>query len=117
MRSRAPALKVAMTSRREGKQPKRFEPGALALMQQYGWPGNVRELQNIVERAVVLCRGEIVEAAMIEPWLLTEAPGPVAGGYGAKNGHIHQNGEVGRSGFHRFESESESESESEQIRS
>ncbi len=83
---------VAMTSRREGKQPKRFEPGALALMQQYGWPGNVRELQNIVERAVVLCRGDVVEAAMIEPWLLTEAPGPVLGGYGAMNGHVHQNG-------------------------
>ena len=27
----------------------------------YGWPGNVRELQNIVERAVVLASGTIVQ--------------------------------------------------------
>ncbi|MBY0263425.1 MAG: hypothetical protein K2Q20_13850 [Phycisphaerales bacterium] len=39
-------------------------------MQAYTWPGNVRELQNIVERAVVLCRGELVEKSLIEPWLL-----------------------------------------------
>ena len=29
----------------------------LARLQTYDWPGNVRELQNIVERALLLCRG------------------------------------------------------------
>ena len=28
---------------------------------EYSWPGNVRELANVVERAVILCRGETVE--------------------------------------------------------
>src|SRR5262245_61222095 len=31
--------------------------GALRLLESYPWPGNVRELENVMERAVVLCRG------------------------------------------------------------
>lgn len=30
-------------------------------MQRYRWPGNVRELKNVVERAVVLAQGEMIE--------------------------------------------------------
>ena len=33
----------------------------MELMRKYLWPGNVRELKNVVERAVVLCRGEFIE--------------------------------------------------------
>lgn len=33
---------------------------ALALCYQYYWPGNVRELRNVMERAVVLCKGRII---------------------------------------------------------
>ena len=33
-----------------------FEEGALQTLQRYGWPGNVRELENVVARAVVLCK-------------------------------------------------------------
>jgi len=32
---------------------------ALSLLQKHSWPGNVRELQNIIERGVILARGEI----------------------------------------------------------
>ena len=32
--------------------------GALERMLDYAWPGNVRELENVIERAVVLCRGD-----------------------------------------------------------
>ncbi len=40
-----------------------FSPGAIEKMRVYGWPGNVRELQNAIERAVLLCDGEIIEAS------------------------------------------------------
>ncbi len=37
-----------------------FSPPTLEWMQRYPWPGNVRELRNVIERAVVLCEGEII---------------------------------------------------------
>jgi two-component system, NtrC family, response regulator HydG len=36
---------------------------AREALERYGWPGNVRELRNVIERAVALCRGPLVEAA------------------------------------------------------
>jgi two-component system response regulator FlrC len=33
------------------------------MLQQYPWPGNVRELENVIQRAVVLCRGRVVTPA------------------------------------------------------
>jgi len=35
-------------------------PEALAPLMEYHWPGNVRELENIVERALILNRGEAI---------------------------------------------------------
>src|SRR5207244_5823240 len=39
-----------------------FSPDAMELLVQYPWPGNARELQNTVERAVLLCAGEVIGA-------------------------------------------------------
>jgi two-component system response regulator AtoC len=38
-----------------------FDVAALKCMASYGWPGNVRELENVVERAMVLADGEMIE--------------------------------------------------------
>jgi DNA-binding NtrC family response regulator len=38
----------------------RFSPAVAAGLERYSWPGNVRELRNAMERAVLLCRGELV---------------------------------------------------------
>ena len=39
---------------------KGFSPRAMDVLMRHGWPGNVRELENVVERAVIMARGEAV---------------------------------------------------------
>src|SRR5436309_2938886 len=41
-------------------QPAAISEEALKRLMEYDWPGNVRELENVVERAVVLSRGQII---------------------------------------------------------
>jgi len=38
-----------------------FTPRAMEELLRYRWPGNVRELKNVIERAVVLSRGEYID--------------------------------------------------------
>jgi DNA-binding NtrC family response regulator len=39
-----------------------FDPGALQALLQHAWPGNVRELDHTIERAVLMARGNHIEA-------------------------------------------------------
>ena len=41
-------------------QPATISEEALKRLVEYDWPGNVRELENVVERAVVLSRGQVI---------------------------------------------------------
>jgi len=45
-----------------GRRVKKFEPGAVAVLQQYGWPGNVRELRNVIERLMIMVVGDSISA-------------------------------------------------------
>jgi DNA-binding NtrC family response regulator len=40
-----------------------FSAAARAMIRDYPWPGNVRELVNVLERAVLLCKGDTIEPA------------------------------------------------------
>jgi Nif-specific regulatory protein len=44
-----------------GRKLRGYTPQSMELMRKYRWPGNVRELKNVVERAVVLARGDFLE--------------------------------------------------------
>lgn len=35
-------------------------PGTISRLTAYHWPGNVRELENIIERALILCKGDTI---------------------------------------------------------
>jgi transcriptional regulator with GAF, ATPase, and Fis domain len=39
----------------------RLTKAAVTALQSYDWPGNVRELRNVIERAVILARGGVLE--------------------------------------------------------
>ena len=45
------------------KNIKNIAPETMAFLKKYNWPGNVRELENTIERAVLLCQGEILQPA------------------------------------------------------
>jgi transcriptional regulator with PAS, ATPase and Fis domain len=54
-----------------GKAPvKAISQQAMALLKTYPFPGNVRELENILERAVAVCRDQIIRASDLPPDLV-----------------------------------------------
>jgi formate hydrogenlyase transcriptional activator len=58
--------------KKAGKKFRTIDKKSLRLLQAYAWPGNIRELQNVIERAVILCEGEIF--SVDETWLKREMP-------------------------------------------
>jgi DNA-binding NtrC family response regulator len=69
---------LARVSEEAGKKVRDFTEEALAAMQSYRWPGNVRELANVVERAVLLGKGELVRMEDLPPTLHVAGPISVA---------------------------------------
>jgi formate hydrogenlyase transcriptional activator len=59
-------------AKQSGKRIRTISKKTLELSQAYDWPGNIRELQNVVERAVVLCDGEMF--SVDETWLKRKLP-------------------------------------------
>jgi len=41
-------------------QPKSIAPEAVRLLEQYHWPGNVRELENVIQRCIVVTKGDVI---------------------------------------------------------
>jgi two-component system, NtrC family, response regulator PilR len=51
----------------QGRRPPRLAPEAERILLAHAWPGNVRELANVVERAVTLCTGDVIDPAVLPP--------------------------------------------------
>ncbi len=65
-------------ARRMGKPVRGIGIEALAMLKSYEWPGNVRELANVLERAVILCQGDLIREdhlAALHPNEPVSAPG------------------------------------------
>jgi len=61
-----PLAELFLSDTCAGKRPvPKLSEEALLLLRDYDFPGNVRELQNMMQRAVILCSGGIIEAAQL----------------------------------------------------
>jgi two-component system, NtrC family, response regulator PilR len=62
----------------QGKPVRRVTPEALALLESHQWPGNIRELANVIERAMVLGSGPVLDVDALPQNLRNPAaPGDV----------------------------------------
>jgi PAS domain S-box-containing protein len=50
-------------SRKLGKQITSIQKETMKALEDYPWPGNVRELESVLERAVILCSGPVLQLA------------------------------------------------------
>ena len=60
---------LARFGERYGRQDLRVAPSALRQLEAYHWPGNVRELGHLVERAVLMTSGDVIEDFALDPSL------------------------------------------------
>src|ERR687884_919301 len=63
---------VAQLAERHGRPAKLLSPAAVEALQSHSWPGNVRELRNVIERAVIICSGEVIERHHLAPYPLEQ---------------------------------------------
>ena len=58
---------------RAGKAIREIAPGALAVLKGYHWPGNIREIKNVLEHAIIVADGDVIQEADL-PTFLRVAP-------------------------------------------
>ena len=63
----------------QGKEVQEFSSEAMRMLLDYSWPGNVRELENSIEHALVLAKGERIEATDLPSVLKMSKPSSMTG--------------------------------------
>jgi PAS domain S-box-containing protein len=60
--------------RQFARPPLQFTQGQVESLRRYDWPGNVRELKNVIERAVILSRGNVLRLDLSLPEAMPAVP-------------------------------------------
>jgi two-component system nitrogen regulation response regulator GlnG len=60
----------------QGRPPKSIATPAVELLERFHWPGNVRELENVVQRAVVMAKGDVILPGDLPPLISNAATMP-----------------------------------------
>ncbi|MCA1594217.1 MAG: sigma-54 dependent transcriptional regulator [Acidobacteria bacterium] len=63
---------VAQLAERHERPARLMSPAAIEALRSHHWPGNVRELRNVIERAVIICSGEVIERHHLAPYPLDQ---------------------------------------------
>jgi transcriptional regulator with PAS, ATPase and Fis domain len=61
-------------SARNGRTVAGVSDRAMQTLEQYHWPGNVRELRNVIERATIVARGDMIEPDDLPALAAASAP-------------------------------------------
>src|SRR3989442_346896 len=57
-------------ARAQNQRPKSISPEVIRILEQYHWPGNVRELENVIQRAIVVAKGDAILLNDLPPEIL-----------------------------------------------
>jgi DNA-binding NtrC family response regulator len=84
LRARRSDIPVLVAHALRGTAARAVSEEAMAQLLAYAWPGNVRELFHVVQRAAVLCGGEVIDVVNLPEALrpTSRAPGGEASGQG-----------------------------------
>ena len=72
---------LGLLSEKNRKSVRGVSPAFLHRLSEYSWPGNVRELENVLERALILSRSDILDVDSLPRQILdsqSARPGPAA---------------------------------------
>jgi nitrogen regulation protein NR(I) len=63
-------------AKQQQRSPKPVGPGVIKALEKFHWPGNVRELENVIQRALVVAKGEAI--------LVSDLPSEISSGTDAR---------------------------------
>src|SRR5579859_3108183 len=62
----------------QNRPPKSVSTGVIKLLEQYHWPGNVRELENVIQRAIVMAKGDAILPGDLPPEINSKSSVPIS---------------------------------------
>ncbi|SEN67054.1 Transcriptional regulator of acetoin/glycerol metabolism [Gemmobacter aquatilis] len=67
---------LAQIALRYGVEAPKIGDGVLDVLERHDWPGNIRELRNVLEGALLICEGDVLQVAHLPPDLCDAVPPP-----------------------------------------